>query len=61
MGPDFDQLAAPEPVSHADEEESELAPDGELLIDDRRIPDEQEEGLQANGEARHRRGSSVLQ
>jgi osmoprotectant transport system ATP-binding protein len=43
------------------EEESELAPDGELLIDDRRIPDEDEEGLKANGEAVHRRGSSVLQ
>jgi osmoprotectant transport system ATP-binding protein len=43
------------------EDESELAPDGELLIEDRGIPDEQDEGRKANGEAIHRRGSSVLQ
>jgi osmoprotectant transport system ATP-binding protein len=43
------------------EDESELAPDGELLIEGRGIPDEQDEGRRANGEAIHRRGSSVLQ
>jgi osmoprotectant transport system ATP-binding protein len=41
-----------------EEEESESARDGELLIAGRRIPEEQDE---ANGEASHRRGSSVLQ
>ncbi len=43
------------------EDESELAADGELLIEGRGIPDEQDEGRRANGEAIHRRGSSVLQ
>ncbi len=43
------------------EDESESAPDGELLIEDRGIPDEQDEGRKANGEANHRHGSSVLQ
>ncbi|HET9778955.1 MAG TPA: hypothetical protein VFP81_06695, partial [Propionibacteriaceae bacterium] len=43
------------------EEDSELAPDGELLVEDRRIPYEQDEGRTANGEASHRRGSGVLQ
>jgi osmoprotectant transport system ATP-binding protein len=43
------------------EDESESAPDGELLIEDRGIPDEQDEGRKANGEASHRHGSSVLQ
>jgi osmoprotectant transport system ATP-binding protein len=43
------------------EDESESAPDGELLIEDHGIPDEQDEGRKANGEATHRRGSSVLQ
>jgi osmoprotectant transport system ATP-binding protein len=43
------------------EEESELAPERELLIDDRQVPDEQDEVRKANGEASHRRGSSVLQ
>ena len=43
------------------EEESESARDGELLIAGRRIPEEQDEGHKANGEASHRRGSSVLQ
>jgi osmoprotectant transport system ATP-binding protein len=43
------------------EDESESTPDGELLIEDRGIPDEQDEGRKANGEATHRRGSSVLQ
>jgi hypothetical protein len=43
------------------EEESELAPERELLIDDLQVPDEQGEVRKANGEASHRRGSSVLQ
>ncbi|HEY6810183.1 MAG TPA: ATP-binding cassette domain-containing protein [Propionibacteriaceae bacterium] len=43
------------------EDESESAPDGELLIEDRGTPDEQDEGRKANGEANHRHGSSVLQ
>jgi osmoprotectant transport system ATP-binding protein len=43
------------------EDEPQLARDGEPLIDDRRIPDEQDEGRKANGDASHRRGSSVLQ
>jgi osmoprotectant transport system ATP-binding protein len=43
------------------EEESESVRDGERLIAARRIPEEQDEGRKANGEASHRRGSSVLQ
>jgi osmoprotectant transport system ATP-binding protein len=43
------------------EDESESAPNGELLIEDRGTPDEQNEGRKANGEANHRHGSSVLQ
>jgi osmoprotectant transport system ATP-binding protein len=43
------------------EDESESAPDRELLIEDRGIPDEKDEGRKANGEANHRHGSSVLQ
>jgi hypothetical protein len=43
------------------EEERESIRDGELLIAGRHIPEEQDEGRQANGEASHRRGSSVLQ
>jgi hypothetical protein len=43
------------------EDERESAPDGELLIEDRGISDEQDEGRKANGEANRRRGSSVLQ
>ena len=35
--------------------------DGALPIEDHRIPDEEAEGRRANGEATHRRGSSVLQ
>jgi hypothetical protein len=43
------------------EDESGSAPDGELLIEDRGIPDERDKGRKANGEANHRHGSSVLQ
>jgi osmoprotectant transport system ATP-binding protein len=43
------------------EEESESVRDRELLIASCRIPEEEDEGRQANGEAGHRRGSSVLQ
>jgi osmoprotectant transport system ATP-binding protein len=42
-------------------DESPSAPDGELLIEDRGIFDEQDEGRKANGAASYRRGSSVLQ
>jgi hypothetical protein len=35
--------------------------DGALPIEDHRIPDEEDESRRANGEATHRRGSSVLQ
>jgi osmoprotectant transport system ATP-binding protein len=35
--------------------------DGALPNEDHRIPDEEDEGRRANGEATHRRGSSVLQ
>jgi hypothetical protein len=35
--------------------------DGALPIEDHRIPDEEDEGRRTNGEATHRRGSSVLQ
>ena len=41
--------------------EVESAYDGELPMEDQRLSDEQDEGRQANGEATHRRGSSVLQ
>jgi osmoprotectant transport system ATP-binding protein len=34
---------------------------GDLQSEDHRIPDQQDEGRQANGEAKQRRGSSVLQ
>jgi osmoprotectant transport system ATP-binding protein len=44
-----------------DEDESETAPDADLLIEGRGKPDRQDEGRNANGEALHRRGSSVLQ
>ena len=43
------------------EDESESAYDRELAIEDHVLPDEQDEGRKANGEATHRRGSSVLQ
>jgi osmoprotectant transport system ATP-binding protein len=42
------------------EEEIESAGGGELPIEDHRTNDQQDEGREANGEARHRRGSSVL-
>jgi osmoprotectant transport system ATP-binding protein len=73
----YDQMAEPEPVSQAqtsdgtgaedtlvsvDDSETEMeSASEELPIDERRIPNEQDEGRQANGEAEHRRGSSVLQ
>ena len=40
--------------------EIESAGDRALPIEDHRIPDQQDEGREANGEARYRRGSSVL-
>ena len=43
------------------EDESESAYDRELAIEDHVLPDAQDEGRKANGEATHRRGSSVLQ
>ena len=43
------------------EDEGDSALDREVLIEDRGIPDETDEGRKANGEAIHRRGSSVLQ
>jgi osmoprotectant transport system ATP-binding protein len=43
------------------EDESESALERDILIEDRGIPDETDEGRKTNGEAIHRRGSSVLQ
>ena len=43
------------------EGESVSVPDMKVLIEDRGISDEQDEGRKANGEASYRRGSSVLQ
>jgi osmoprotectant transport system ATP-binding protein len=53
--PSFDGVDYPEG--------GDIAPahDGELPISEHRISDEEDEGRKANGEATHRRGSSVLQ
>ena len=53
--PSFDGMDYPEGG------EVESTYDGELPMEDQGLSDEQDEGRQANGEATHRRGSSVLQ
>jgi osmoprotectant transport system ATP-binding protein len=53
--PGFDSMDYPE------DGEVGSAHDGELPISEQRISDDEDEGREANGEATHRRGSSVLQ